>query len=88
MLLGSSDTCNIEMFAIDTRLFCMQAHPDFNQSVQEEINEGEYVIGKMIHDQSHKLSWAISGQRFFSDKSEMRETRNLIHALTREFFEF
>ncbi len=51
MLLGSSDTCNIEIFAIDTRLFCMQAHPDFNQSVQEEINEGEYVIGKMILDQ-------------------------------------
>jgi GMP synthase-like glutamine amidotransferase len=61
VLLGTSETCNVEMFAISTRLFCMQSHPDFCQSVQEEINEAEYVIGKFIHEESHKISWAISG---------------------------
>lgn len=39
VLLGYSDSCDIEMFGIGTRLIVFQPHPDFNCGFQQEINE-------------------------------------------------
>jgi hypothetical protein len=76
------------MFSIGNRLLCCQAHPDFNQSVQEEINEAEYFTSKVIHKEAHELSWNESGARFNAGGDQpIRETRNMVHEIIRNFLE-
>lgn len=83
VLLGTSESCKNEMFAVGTRLLCMQAHPDFNQAVQQEINAAEYLIAKVIKPSSFPQAW-LAAQRH---PSEHRESRNMVHALIRNFLD-
>jgi len=60
ILLGTSESCKVEMFAVGNRLLCMQAHPDFNQTVQQEINAAEYLIAKVIKPSTYPQAWLAS----------------------------
>lgn len=81
-MIGTSNTCDIEMYTIPNRVLCFQSHPEFNANLQMELSEVEsYAFGDM---------WDVK-KGFKKDKylnicnSSVTETRNMFLAMIREF---
>eukprot|EP00347_Sterkiella_histriomuscorum_P018887 403343795 len=82
ILVGTSNTCDIEMYTIPNRVLCFQSHPEFNANMQLELSEVEsYAFGDM---------WDVK-KDFKKEKylnicnSKVVETRNMFLGLIREF---
>ncbi|TNV85281.1 hypothetical protein FGO68_gene2777 [Halteria grandinella] len=83
-LLGYSDFCAIEMFGVGERLLSMQPHPDFNQGVGDELNAAEYLIPGIIRYDAFERNW-LTNSIFWYKGEVLRETRNMMHAIIRNF---
>lgn len=74
------------MFGVGNRLLCLQAHPDFNQAIGEEINAAEYLSVNLIDFQQYQYNWFYAGT-LVGRGGVMRETRNMMHAIIRNFLQ-
>jgi GMP synthase-like glutamine amidotransferase len=79
-LLGTSDTCEVEIFSIADRVLAFQSHPDFNCGFQQEISEPEYFKFGVIGLDFHKTAFLKC-----QDTSLGIETRNMFLGIIREF---
>eukprot|EP00347_Sterkiella_histriomuscorum_P013552 403364277 len=80
IMIGSSESCEIEMYQIEDRVLAFQSHPDFNCGFQQEISEVEYFKFGVISLNYHKIAFLRC-----QDSSKGIETRNFMFGIIREF---
>jgi len=79
-LLGTSESCKVEIYCIGDRALNFQSHPDFNCGFQQELSEPEYYINGFISEEYHQKAFLKC-----ADTSLGLESRNLALGLMREF---